>query len=255
MNYILIFLWVSFFSIVFWDPCIAFWCSYQTDETSGVWFLFCYAVFVTCFVTFLFLTNLFRRKMEPSLFTMSCNLITLFFCGIVTSSMNNLTHYLHKKGPPLFDIGFFLIPEIPLQYAETSDCILVGYIMICVLRSLFLHPAVRNKMWADFGRISSIMILCKVRFILVRIEFRVLWDGGRFCQDLHLTADPDLRITLLRQSRTSLSTKAQCSATLWTAETWFSVDTQVFWWLSCYSPKSCGKQADRKFREHGDCLL
>ena len=164
MNYILIFLWVSFFSIVFWDPRMALRILLlKTDESSGVWFLFCYAVFITCFVTFLFLTNLFRRKMEPSLFYMSCNLITLFFCGIVTSSMNNLTHYLHKKGPPLFDIGFFLIPEIPLQYAETSDCILVGYIMICVLRSLFLHPAVRNKMWADFGRISSIMILCKVR--------------------------------------------------------------------------------------------
>ena len=166
MNYILIFLWVSFFSIVFWDPRMALRILLlKTDEASGVWFLFCYAVFITCFVTFLFLTNLFRRKMEPSLFHMSCNLITLFFCGIVTSSMNNLTHYLHKKGPPLFDIGFFLIPEIPLQYAETSDCILVGYIMICVLRSLFLHPAVRNKMWADFGRISSIMILCKVRFL------------------------------------------------------------------------------------------
>ena len=164
MNYILIFLWVSFFSIVFWDPRRVGSSCCQPGESSGLWFLFCYAVFITCFVAFLFLTNLFRRKMEPSLFYMSCNLITLFFCGIVTSSMNNLTHYLHKKGPPLFDIGFFLIPEIPLQYAETSDCILVGYIMICVLRSLFLHPAVRNKMWADFGRISSIMILCKVHY-------------------------------------------------------------------------------------------
>ena len=137
--------------MVFWDP----------QETSIFWYAFYYIVFVSCCVAFLFFTNLFRRKMEPSLFTMSCNLITLFFCGIVTSSMNNLTHYLHKKGPPLFDIGFSVIPEIPLKYAETSDCILVGYIMICVLRSLFLHPLVRNKMWADFGRISSIMIICK----------------------------------------------------------------------------------------------
>jgi singapore isolate B (sub-type 7) whole genome shotgun sequence assembly, scaffold_1 len=39
--------------------------------------------------------------------------------------------------------------------------ILVSYILLCVLRSLFLHPSVRNKMWADFGRIASIMILCK----------------------------------------------------------------------------------------------
>lgn len=76
--------------------------------------------------------------------------------------MNNLTHYLHIKGPSLSDIGFSLIPEIPLKYAETSDVILVSYILLCVLRSLFLHPAVRNKLWADFGRISSIMILSKV---------------------------------------------------------------------------------------------
>lgn len=109
--------------------------------------------------------------MDPSLFSMSCNLITLFFSGIATSSLNNLTHYLHVKGPLLygasdplirrFDIGFSLIPEIPLAYGETSDVILVSYILLCVLRSLFLHPSVRNKMWADFGRISSIMILCK----------------------------------------------------------------------------------------------
>ena len=61
-----------------------------------------------------------------------------------------------------YDIGFALIPEIPLKYAETSDAILVFYFLLCVFRSLFLHPAVRNKIWSDFGRISSIMILCKV---------------------------------------------------------------------------------------------
>lgn len=133
-----------------------------------------YLVFILCFVTFLFLINLFYKKMDHSLFNLACNLITLFFCGIATSSMNNLTHYLHVKGPSLYifgfqlmfryDIGFAVIPEIPLKYAETSDVLLVSYILICVLRSLFLHPAVRNKMWADFGRISSIMILCKVQF-------------------------------------------------------------------------------------------
>lgn len=196
MNYILIFLWVSFFSIVFWDPRRVGSSCCQPGESSGLWFLFCYAVFITCFVAFLFLTNLFRRKMEPSLFYMSCNLITLFFCGIVTSSMNNLTHYLHKKGPPLFDIGFFLIPEIPLQYAETSDCILVGYIMICVLRSLFLHPAVRNKMWADFGRISSIMILCKVHYFfyleLISGIYGMVDPSSRSCASLP-TWFPQLR--------------------------------------------------------------
>lgn len=103
---------------------------------------------------------------------MSCNLIVLFISGIATSSLNNLTHYLHKKGPSLyflkiylicrFDIGFHFIPEIPLKFAETSDIILVGYILICLFRSLFLNPLIRNKMWADFGRISSIMILSKV---------------------------------------------------------------------------------------------
>lgn len=97
MNYILIFLWVSFFSMVFWDP----------QETSIFWYAFYYIVFVSCCVAFLFFTNLFRRKMEPSLFTMSCNLITLFFCGIVTSSMNNLTHYLHKKRPSSIRYRFF----------------------------------------------------------------------------------------------------------------------------------------------------
>ena len=34
--------------------------------------------------------------------------------------------------------------------------------MLCVVRSLFLHPTVRNKMWGDFGRIASTMILSKV---------------------------------------------------------------------------------------------
>ena len=150
-NYLLIFLWVSFFSLLFFDPA----------ASSGLFYLGVYLVFVLCFGTFLFLINLFYRKMDHSLFTLSCNLITLFFCGITTSSMNNLTHYLHVKGPSLYDIGFSVIPEIPLKYAETSDVILVSYILLCVLRSLFLHPAVRNKMWADFGRISSIMILCK----------------------------------------------------------------------------------------------
>lgn len=163
-NYLLIFLWVSFFSLLFFDPA----------ASSGLFYLGVYLVFVLCFGTFLFLINLFYRKMDHSLFTLSCNLITLFFCGVTSPSMNNLTHYLHVKGPSLqesciqlryrYDIGFSVIPEIPLKYAETSDVILVSYILLCVLRSLFLHPAVRNKMWADFGRISSIMILCKVKF-------------------------------------------------------------------------------------------
>ena len=156
-------MWVSFFSLIFFD----------FSYSSATMYFTIYSIYVLSLVLFLVLTNIFKRKMELSLFTLSCNLINLFFCGIVTSSMNNLTHYLHIKGPSLYecslyfstnryDIGFSLIPEIPLKYAETSDVILVSYILLCIFRSLFLHPAVRNKIWTDFGRISSIMILCKV---------------------------------------------------------------------------------------------
>lgn len=72
-----------------------------TDASSLKQYLFLVISFSVCFMLFLIITNLFQRKMEPSLYAMASNFIILFFCGIVTSSLNNLTHYLHKKGPPL----------------------------------------------------------------------------------------------------------------------------------------------------------
>lgn len=73
-------------------------------EESIFYYMVIYATFVACFTLFVVLTNLFKVKLDASLYRMSCNLIILFACGIATSSLNNLTHYLHHKGEALYAI-------------------------------------------------------------------------------------------------------------------------------------------------------
>ena len=103
---------------------------------------------------------------------MTCNLILIFLSGIIATTFNNFTHFLHQPGDMLYcslsffyfrpDIGFHFIPEVTGIQTEFSNIILVSFIALCILLSLFCQSDVRNKMWCDFGRIASIMIVTKV---------------------------------------------------------------------------------------------
>ena len=86
---------------------------------SLLYYLIVYSVFIMCFVLFLVLTNLFKRKLNDSLYRMACNLIILFACGIATSSLNNLTHYLHHKGDALYLLLVLLTLDSTSAFASS----------------------------------------------------------------------------------------------------------------------------------------
>ena len=121
---------------------------------------------------------------------MTCNLILIFLSGIIATTFNNFTHFLHQPGDMLYcslsffyfrpDIGFHFIPEVTGIQTEFSNIILVSFIALCILLSLFCQSDVRNKMWCDFGRIASIMIVTKVLLYCSSYAVGISWMDDTF---------------------------------------------------------------------------
>ncbi|KAK8803483.1 hypothetical protein WA158_001177 [Blastocystis sp. Blastoise] len=150
LNYACLFIWISFFYIIWSSQYI------PLIEYYGYFIFFIVSIVYTCFI----LINGYKQ-MDRSLYIMACNNILIFISGIIATTLNNVTHFLHVPGPLLYDIGFEYIPEVFGVATEYSNRILIAFIGSCVCLSLVYSPDVRNKMWCDFGRIASVMIVCK----------------------------------------------------------------------------------------------
>ena len=150
LNYVCVFIWYSFFKIML-----------NTSNLSLKTFYFYLFIYILSSLYTSTVLHYSCLYMDKHFYQMTCNLILIFLSGIIATTFNNFTHFLHQPGDMLPDIGFHFIPEVTGIQTEFSNIILVSFIALCILLSLFCQSDVRNKMWCDFGRIASIMIVTK----------------------------------------------------------------------------------------------
>ena len=101
-----------------------------------------------------------RRIMPPTVFTMCVHAEFFALSGLAMTLCTNFASYLHEPGKRLFDVGFFLVPELGKRsHLEPVSDALTGLLPVAafVYFAIFLDRRRRCRAVTDWFRMMTIV--------------------------------------------------------------------------------------------------